>query len=398
KGPVGKVADPLHGLALQLAEIRLLPLCEKMRALSQFLASAQPFLAKMGPDLKFARSTVQEYLRAMVSLRLTNVDNRHDRGSKTMRFVAVSILWRARIATPSLTDLLYCAYIAVLTGGRRFAEYLQQGWQNNHGLEGTALHQMYQEEASNGWSDPPCCPENSGDEGQDEAEDADADVLVDAGNEDLVSDKSKHLLTTALELVERFREQHPLWADISHRGFRPAKALGYPKLVAILQRVRDMKTPVIKSGYSIQEILLSTGFPFLRCQGLVAKVVVDRWDELAQGSVYHCDPNWMAVPRVGCCREYLEILQGSNAAFGVGGWPSGGAPVDTGTLAFLRNLRKRLAKAAKASFPEVQKLLVSDRGLSIVENCLCCGMKPIHVLLKVNNHRLYSGSLSDRQL
>ena len=110
-------------------------------------------------------------------------------------------------------------------------------------------------------------------------------------------DKSKHLLTTALELVERFREQRPLWADISHRGFRPAKAL---------QRVREMKTPVIKSGYSIQEILLSTGFPFLRCQGLVAKVVVDRWDKLAQGSVYHCDGK--SVPGKKACVRFPEYV------------------------------------------------------------------------------------------
>ena len=130
--------------------------------------------------------------------------------------------------------------------------------------------------------------------------------------------RAKKIVQVTLELVREFRQNHG-WADISHRGFRPMKALGFDKLEGVLQTLVDLSPPWVRSAYGLQEVFARSGFPFLRCQGLVAKVVADRWDELTQGFVFRSlDSQWVTVPRTGCAREYLSMLQGSTAAFGVG--------------------------------------------------------------------------------
>ena len=390
-----------------LSNMRLATVASKWLALENFMQKIETkaFLKAMGGDvLRVAGKTVKDYLGAMISLRLTNVDTMDDRGSRTMRFTSVCLLGMADICFPSPVDLLYAAYLGVCTGGRAFAIFLRGRLQQPS--RRTPLGKMYAKEAVSGWEDLPAA-EPSGDEGEDTEEDDSnfSQVHAASGAYVLPSDvgegersvgmgeqrlRAKKIVQVTLELVREFRQNHG-WADISHRGFRPMKALGFDKLEGVLQTLVDLSPPWVRSAYGLQEVFARSGFPFLRCQGLVAKVVADRWDELTQGFVFRSlDSQWVTVPRAGCAREYLSMLQGSTAAFGVGSWQGAGSPVDYGSLSFVRKLRTRLEQlAARRGFQDVAEILLGSRGLSVIENCLCCGMKPLHALLDIRVHRAY---------
>lgn len=140
---------------LILQRIRVHAVERKEAAVATFLVEKEAFIAKTGPFLKLVHATVKDYLCAMLRLRLTNVDPRPDRHSKVMRVIAVQVLRLCRVNEPTLTDMLYASYVAVLTGGKAFAVFLLARNPNIAVLPGSALYRLHASEAGNGWDEVP---------------------------------------------------------------------------------------------------------------------------------------------------------------------------------------------------------------------------------------------------
>ena len=131
---------------------------------------------------------------------------------------------------------------------------------------------------------------------------------------------------------------------------------------------------------------------YFQAKGLCAKVLYDRVDEMTSGALYR-GKNIVCLPRNGGCAEWLSVYLGGSAALGAG------SPVIPGSLPVqhlvlkqtLREVATKLKhKARTRNWSELETIL-SNKGrcFSVVENIMCCSMKPVHSLIGHCSHATY---------
>ena len=183
------------------------------------------------------------------------------------------------------------------------------------------------------------------------------------------------------------------WGEASHRGWRPFSHLGF-KLTKKLLRLLGERAPQRLEVGSFQTLLTESRLAIFQSGGLGAKVLGDRVDELLGGHLFEeLDPAFVAVPKIGGAAETCCLLLGLTAFWGVSNWKGMGswAPRNQIVAACLiRQKRKEMAYAmGKIGREEEKKQLEGPRGNSIVEGLMCCGLKPIHEILRPGTHAKY---------
>ena len=333
---------------------------------------------------------------AVKSLRLCNIQSRHDRHSYRMRFIASALLGlvaaRTQLRHHSIPALVLAALFSVLTGGLAMCRLLKEKlaacafevpewcasmilahdvpmvWSGSRGRprRGPAVLPAEEEEVAE------FVAEGSGDLIPDVDLDPDSRRSCEAVS-NLFCQAMQEL---GLQLLEETRGLRH-WHEVSHSGFRPFSCLGFPRAAAM------WKDLVQKNGRAcVGGILLRpcAGFP---AAGLGTRVLYDRVSELLEP--------WYSVSDFqqrsgGTCRA-VALLSQRTMLIGSDAYPCSFPPQCLHSILSRVQLRVRREQA---------KLPVHLRGLLDIElthsdlsSILCCWTKVLEHMLGGRTHAEY---------